>query len=134
MGVASASDHSGRFVLFAAVGVFNTAVDFVVFSAAVFLGFAPALANILAFAAANPLSYVINAKVTFRRNARAAAMSFPGYGKFLTAHLASLAISTAVVFFFAPRIGPFAAKAAAVGVTVFINYFASAFLVFPSRD
>lgn len=127
-------DHGGRLALFGAVGVFNTASDFAGFTIAVFAGAAPAIANIIAFAAANPLSYLINSRVTFRRRGKPALLSLAGYSKFLAAHLLSLAISTAVVFFLAAKTGPLAAKAAAVAITLFINYFASAFFAFPQAD
>jgi len=127
-------DHGRRFALFGLVGVFNTGVDFLVFTAAILAGVPPVFSNLLAFAAANPLSYFINSRVTFRRESKPAAVSSGGYGTFLTAHLLSLTISTALVFFLASAIGPFGAKAAAVAATVFINYMASAFLVFPQND
>lgn len=123
--------HGGRFVLFGLVGVFNTGVDFAVYSAIVLLGGGAAIANICAFAVANPFSYAFNSRVTFRRDGRAAPASFVGYAKYLAAHLASLVISTGIVLWLAPQHGPFAAKLAAVVVTLFINYFACAFLVFP---
>lgn len=130
-----ARKHGRGLFLFALVGVANTIVDFSIYGACVVLGVPPALANIIAFAAANPFSYAVNARVTFRNGAGPAPMSFSGYGKFCAAHLLSLAISTGLVFWFAPLIGPFLAKAFAIAVTVFINYFASAFLVFrPGED
>ncbi|WP_375204806.1 GtrA family protein [Hyphococcus sp.] len=126
--------HGRGLVLFGLVGVANTTFDFGVYSVGVLLGVAPALANIIAFAATNPFSYVANSRVTFRSEAGPAALSFRGYGKFLAAHLLSLAISTGLVFWLAPVIGPFLAKALAIAVTVFINYFASALLVFKAGE
>lgn len=125
--------RGGQFFRFGAVGVVNTAVDFTIYAIGLALGLAPALANIAAFSVANVFSYVVNAQVTFRENGAAAPMSLKGYGAFWAAHLVSVAISTAIVFFFADRIGPLAAKVVAVAVTVFINYGASAFLVFKPK-
>ena len=126
--------HARRFMLFGFVGVLNTIVDYSVYTMAYFLGAPPAAANIIAFGATNPFSYGVNSRVTFRRNGKAAPLSWRGYGKFLSAHLLSLVISTLVVFFLATRVGPFWAKAAAIFVTVFINYGASALLVFNDTD
>lgn len=126
--------HGRGLVLFSLVGAANTAVDFAVYSAGVLLGGAPALANIAAFAVANPFSYVVNSRVTFRRADGPAALSLAGYGKFCAAHLVSLAISTGLVFWLAPVIGPFIAKLSAVAVTLFLNYFASAVLVFGAGE
>lgn len=125
--------RGGQFFRFGLVGVMNTVVDFVCYAIGLAAGLAPALANIAAFSVTNVFSYIVNARVTFRRNGAPAPVSLKGYGAFWAAHLVSVAISTAIVFVFAPRIGPFAAKAAAVVVTVFINYGASAFLVFKSE-
>jgi putative flippase GtrA len=126
--------HGRGLFLFGLVGVANTIVDFSVYSACVLSGVAPALANILAFGVTNPFSYVVNSRVTFRGAAGPAPLSLKGYGKFCAAHILSLAISTGLVFWLAPLIGPFLAKAFAIAVTVFINYFASAFLVFRAGE
>ncbi len=126
----AAQRHGRRFFLFSLVGVFNTGVDFAAYSAAIMLGVTPGLANILAFSTANPLSYLINGRVTFRASAGAAPLSVGGYAKFCTAHLFSLAISTSLVVWLAPLMGAFAAKLGAVALTVFINFFASTFFVF----
>jgi len=126
--------HGRGLALFSVVGVVNAAVDVPVYSVGVVLGVAPAFANIAAFATANPFSYVANSRVTFRREEGPAALSFAGYGKFCAAHLATLAISTGLIFWLSPLIGPFIAKFSAIALTLFINYFASAFLVFKDGE
>ncbi|GJL90824.1 GtrA family protein [Hyphococcus sp.] len=126
--------HGRRFFLFGVVGVVNTLVDFAVFSAALFIGVAPALANILAFAAANPFSYLVNGRVTFRSKSGAAPLSFGGYTKFCAAHLVSLVISTGVVFWLSPVWGPIQAKLAAVAITLFINFSASTMFVYGTGE
>jgi len=123
-----------RFFLFSLVGVVNTLVDFAAYGAALFLGVTPALANLLAFATANPLSYMMNGRVTFRAAAGPAALSLGGYAKFCTAHLLSLAISTAMVFWLSPLIGPLLAKLMAVAVALVINFSASAVFVFGAGE
>ena len=126
--------HGGQLAMFSLVGVFNTAVDFVVFAAGVFFGIAPIFANLLAFCVANPNSYFVNSRVTFRQGTRPAPMSLSSYGKFLVAHLLSLVISTSMVAIFSAQIGPLLAKSSAIILTLFVNYTASAFLVYPNRD
>lgn len=128
--VDGARRHGGQAARFGFVGVFNTGVDFAVYAACVAAGFAPLLANALAFACANIFSYAANAHVTFRRNGAAAPMSWRGYGVFFAAHLASLAISTIFILLTVDHIGPYLAKGAATVATLAINYAASAFLVF----
>lgn len=123
-----------RFALFALVGVFNTGVDFAAFSAAVLAGVHPAIANLIAFAVANPLSYVVNGRVTFRNASGPARLSLAGYGKFCAAHLVSLAISTGIVVWLSAYAGPFYAKLAAVGVALFINYAVSAIWVYRAGE
>ncbi len=125
--------HTGQLFRFGLVGIGNTLIDFIAYTIAVFAGVTPALANVLAFAIANPISYFVNSRVTFRRDAKAATISFGGYGKFLAAHLLSLSVSTGFIWMFADGLGPLRAKAGAIVITLFINYTASAFLVFPNR-
>jgi putative flippase GtrA len=123
-----------RFFLFGVVGVVNTLVDFAAFSAALALGVTPALANILAFATANPLSYIINGKVTFRSASGPAALSFGAYAKFCAAHLVSLAISTGLVFWLSPVTGAIPAKLLAVAATLLINFLTSSAIVFGAGE
>lgn len=133
-GVSKMRRHGGRLFLFSMVGVINTLVDFAVYAAAIAASIAPGLSNVLAFAVANPMSYVINSRVTFREGGKPAPISFPAYGKFLTAHLLSLLISTAAVILLTPVIGPYLSKVSAIVITLAINYSASAFLVFKRHD
>lgn len=126
----AARRHSGQFIKFGIVGGFNTGLDFLVYTIVVIMGAPPVLSNIIAFAVANPSSFFVNSRFTFRRDGRPAKLSLAKYGKFLAAHLASLLISTSIVWAFATEIGAFSAKFAAIVVTVFINYTASALLVF----
>lgn len=120
-------------VRFGGVGVANTITDFAVFWVLIVAGLTPVLANLAAFFVANLQSYFFNARVTFRVAGRPAAVSPAGYLKFLTAHLMSLAVSTAMVVMLASRIGPLAAKAAAIGFTFAWNYAMTAAFVFARR-
>lgn len=122
--------HGGRMARFGGVGLINTLTDFLIYAALVFAGLAPALANAASFFAANAQSYAINGYVTFRDPGEKAQYSVGGYLRFLAAHAASLAISTAVILAFADAYGAYLVKAAAIVFTFVWNYFASAFLVF----
>lgn len=122
--------HGRQFLMFALVGVWNTIVDLTVYTIAIFAGITPALSNILAFAVTNPNSFFVNSRTTFRRDNKPAPLTLRGYAKFLAAHLVSLALSTATVYFLSPKFGPFPAKFCAIAITVLINYGVSAFVVF----
>lgn len=123
-------DHGRRFALFGGVGVVNTATDFATFAALVAAGVSPVAANGAAFLVANTQSYWLNSRVTFRDGGGPARLSFGGYGKFLGAHIVSLAISTAMIAAFAGVIGAVGAKAVAAIFTLAWNYMMSAHFVF----
>lgn len=122
--------HSEKFTMFAAIGVANTAMDFLVFASLAALG-APALvANLMGFGCANAQSYALNARFTFATRALAAPMSWRGYSRFVGAHVAGLAISSAFIAAFSGALGAVGAKAAAVPVVLIWNYLASALYAF----
>lgn len=128
--------HSGAMARFGVVGVGNIITEFAVFGALLHFGLSPVAANAFGFLCANAQSYVVNAHVTFRKDGAAAPLAWSGYRRFLFAHCLSLAISTAFIIAFADRIGPFLAKAAAVGFGFLANYTMSALFVFraPASD
>ena len=128
-----AQKHGRQLTLFSMAGVLNTALDFSIYIAGVAVGVAPLGANAAAFFVANMFSYLVNAKVTFRRDGVAAPLSFARYAAFVSAHLLSLGISTSLVFWLADEMGPYIPKAAAVFITLFVNYGASAFVAFRPR-
>lgn len=125
-----AREHGRGAVLFSMVGVLNTATDFAVYAAGVYLGVPPALANLVGFIVANVQSYWVNAAVTFRREGRAAPISVRGYGKFAAAHLFGLVISTGFILALSGAIGPILAKILAVVFSAASNYALSALFVF----
>ncbi len=129
--------HSRAMARFGAVGVGNLITEFAVFGLLMHVGFAPVAANAFGFLCANIQSYVVNAHVTFRKDGARAPLHWAGYRRFFLAHCLSLAISTAFIIWLGPRIGPFPAKAAAVGFGFLANYTMSALFVFRdqgSRD
>lgn len=85
--------EGGRFVRFCCVGLGNTGVHLgVVLMLVEWGGVAPPLANALAFACANMVSYALNARWTFRHRA-----SVAQYLKFFAVSLVGLGISWASV-------------------------------------
>ncbi|HPE32057.1 MAG TPA: GtrA family protein [Parvularculaceae bacterium] len=122
--------EGGRMARFGGVGVANTIVDLIVFSALVAAQVPPVAANIASFLAGNLQSYLLNSRITFRVEGAPAPLSLRGYSKFLAAHLFSLALSTAVLLLLAHRIGPMPAKGVAILLGFVCNYAASAFFVF----
>lgn len=122
-----------RMLRFGGVGLVNTVADFAVFWALTALGAAPVAANGAGFVASNLQSYLLNSRITFRVDGRAAAISLIGYGKFLLAHTMSLVVSTLLIVALAERIGALPAKGAAIGVAFLWNYATSAAIVFARR-
>ena len=118
---------------FGGVGVVNTIVDFAVFVGLVTAGAAPIVANGAGFLVANAQSYLLNSKVTFRQQGRAARVSLGGYLRFVAAHALSLAISTAMIALLADRIGVLQTKVLATVVTFLWNYTISVLFVFKAR-
>ena len=128
--VAPDATHRRRMLRFGGAGLLSGLTDFVVFGVAISEGVPVAAANVLAFQIANIQSYFLNARLTFTSGGVGAPLSWRGYGKFLFAHVFSLAFSTAIVAGLAPVIGPWPAKIIAVAAAAMWNYSASAYFVF----
>ncbi len=126
--------HTPALARFGMVGVGNTVTEFGVFAALIHFGLAPVAANAIGFLCANIQSYIVNAHVTFRKDGAAAPLAWRFYCRFFLAHCLSLAISTAFIIAFGDHIGPYLAKAAAVGFGFLANYTMSALFVFPAGD
>ncbi len=122
--------HGAPLARFGAVGVFNVLTEFGVFALLVHFGAHLLAANTVGFLCANIQSYIVNSHVTFRNGGAPAKLSFHAYGRFLAAHLLSLAISSAFILVFSSHIGPFAAKGAAVLFGFVANYTMSSLFVF----
>ncbi|MEM6414360.1 MAG: GtrA family protein [Pseudomonadota bacterium] len=118
---------------FAFVGLFATAVDFLIFFILARINVSVIAANILAFFVANIFSYFANTAVTFRRDGQRVEKSVARYLQFLLAHLFGLATSTGVLVVATPVIGLLLAKAAATGVGFMSNYLLSSRLVFRNK-
>lgn len=82
-----------RFIKFFIVGLLNTAVHFVLLSLLVSnYGMEPEISNVLAFAATNMISYVLNTYWTFKAKA-----ALPHYVRFLASSLMGLFLSYAIM-------------------------------------
>ena len=127
-----ARQHGVQFAKFGAIGAVNTVLDLGVYTVLIFFGTVAFAANFAAFIAANMVSYLMNARFTFRREGRAQPVSPGNYVKFCLAHAMSLVISTLTILLLADIIGPLLAKLASIPVTLLWNYLASAFVVFKS--
>ncbi|GJL95174.1 MAG: sugar translocase [Hyphococcus sp.] len=119
-----------QFAKFGTIGIVNTGIDLVIYSLLVAAGIVAAGANVASFLTANVASYFMNARFTFRQEARAQPLSPGNYLKFFLAHAMSLVISTLVIFLLAGVIGALPAKLASIPITLVWNYLASALVVF----
>ena len=118
-----------RIPLFGAVGVVNTALDFVVYAclvSATSIHFA--LANLIAFLIAATNSYFLNAHITFRSTATE--RHWHRLASFFVVSSLSVLISTLALFLLAPVLGAIPAKVAAMFVVVPLGYFGSHRFVF----
>ena len=118
---------------FAAVGVVNTLVDFLVFTVlAQFLQCNVYLSQVLGYSAGVVNSYVLNRSWTFR--SRAGFFS-PALVKFLVLSLCMILFSTGVLYLCVDVAGlpKLAGKVVATGVTMVVNFLISRFWVFGER-
>ena len=115
---------------FALVGATNTAVDLAIFAALTLLaGFAPLLANAVSFSLAAVNSFVLNGLLTFADRGVALA-SAARAGRFALVTLATLAVSTLVLWLALPFMPAMLAKVVSIGATFLVGYALSSRLVY----
>lgn len=124
---------------FAAVGVVNSIVDFVVFWIGVqYLGLPLVPANVLSWLVAVTNSYTLNSLVTFARESDGR-LRWNTYAKFLASGLAGLVVNTTVLIVAVgampamiadPTLQLAASKACAIAASFLVNFSLSYFLVF----
>ena len=119
---------------FAVVGLFNSAVDFAVFSFGYYYLALPLVAaNTLSWFVAVSGSYVLNSKFTFAANP-AASSRLRRYLGFSLAPVAGIVANTATIWCLVTYLIPaWAAKVAAIGVSFVVNFSLSHFVVFRQR-
>jgi len=119
-----------RLLLFACVGVANTAVDFAVFAGLVGTAhWLPAAANICSCSAAICVSFVLNRNITFRQPIYRH-RTFAQFVRFAIINLMTLALSTALVHFFVRFTHPLVAKLMSIPATLAWGFICSRYLVF----
>jgi putative flippase GtrA len=118
---------------FAVVGVVNTAIDFVIFTALVSgASWSPVLANVVSYSCAIANSFLLNKHWTFserRRHGR----TIRQFVLFVGFNLIGLVLSTTIVWAFAQHLGALQAKGVSVLATFAWNYWASRQYVFTLR-
>ncbi len=117
---------------FAVVGLFNSAVDFGIFSFGYYyLGLPIVAANTLSWFVAVSGSYVLNSKITFAVES-GRKLSLKRYAGFLLAQVAGFIANTATIWCLVTYFGipAWAAKIAAIGVSFVVNFSLSHFVVF----
>jgi len=131
-----------KMVSFAAVGVVNSVVDFVVFLLGVhYLGLPLVPANMLSWLTAVSNSYLLNTTVTFARETNRK-LHWKTYIKFLGSGIAGLIVNTTVLLaaldampalIADPTLQLAASKVCAIASSFLINFSLSYFLVFRKK-
>ncbi len=118
---------------FAAVGVINTMVDFVLFATAVKVFGLPLIpANLLSWSVAVSSSYVLNSYTTFAAES-GRQLKARAYGAFILSGLAGLTANTTALVLASYFLPVLLAKVAAIGVSFFVNFTLSHLVVFGNR-
>ncbi len=119
-------------LLFGAVGVLNTAIDFGLFLLLVRLGLPPLVANAISFSLGAANSYVLNARLTFRvdREARSLATVL----RFAVMIASTLAMAQAILWLGLHwRLPPASAKLLSLAATFLFGFVVSKLFVFRAR-
>ncbi len=133
--------HYKRFGKFAAVGVLNTIVDYLVYCVFVYIfGIYYLLSHLFSFILANINSFILNSFWTFEQSEKKPALL--RFMQFFIVSLVGLALSSLVLFCSVeslktifPQYAPdLLGKIIASFVTLFWNYSASYFFVFRTKD
>jgi putative flippase GtrA len=118
---------------FATIGLFNTIVDFSVFSLGyLYFGLPIIPANVMAWIVGVSGSYILNSRVTFAAET-GGKLGLRTYAKFLTAQLGGFLANTTTVLIASYFIPVMAGKVLAIGASFLVNFSLSNFVVFRSR-
>lgn len=125
--------HILPFIRFGIVGVANTAVDMGIFLILYYgLSFPLLGAHGLSFVVASGNSFLMNRRWTFGEKGKQD--SGKQYVKFMLVAAGGLMISSVIIYVFSAFMSAWAAKLAAVGVTLVWNYAGSSVFVFGRKD
>ncbi len=119
-----------RIIKFGFVGVFNTLIDWAIFFVlTTFLSFSASLSHIISYSCGTVFSYVGNKFFTFKSKSK---VTLVETAKFVAVNLISLAVSTAVIFVFADKLGwnELMAKIPATVAAMAVNFLGNRFFVF----
>jgi putative flippase GtrA len=120
-------------ISFAAVGLVNSAVDFLVFSFAYYYADLPIVpANIMSWCVAVSGSYVMNSLTTFAHES-GRELTLKSYFNFALSQVAGLVANTATVFIASYFMPVLVGKILAIGASFLVNFSLSHFLVFRKR-
>ena len=119
---------------FAAVGLIGVVVDALLFQWLMSSGAGLALAHIMSFFAAAAMNYSLNSKWSFRRH-HEGYLRWDQFGRFLTVGVFALLMRGGVLalLVYGLHVPSFLAIFPAIAATAAINYFGSAFYVFPDK-
>jgi putative flippase GtrA len=117
-------------VSFALIGLFNTAVDFGIFSLGYyFLDLPIIVSNLMSWTLAVSSSYVLNSMITFSVESRRE-LSIRTYATFVLAQLAGFAANTTTILVASHFTSVLFGKVLATGVSFLVNFSLSHFVVF----
>jgi putative flippase GtrA len=120
-------------ITFALVGVVNSAIDFVFFSAAYYyFGLSIIVSQLIAWTVAVSGSYVMNSKITFAAES-GRKLGARTYFGFVLTQVAGFLANTATVLVAALFIPVWAGKLLAIGASFLVNFALSHFVVFRTR-
>ena len=125
---------NARFFRFGLVGVANTATDFVLFALLVYMiGMHVAVANVLSYSAGVLQSFTINSAWTFR-GLQSGGSGSRRFAAFCIVNVASLAVTTGLVWLLSLTMPALLAKAVSVGAGFLMNFQLTRRLVFERRS
>ena len=124
-------DEIKKFLKFNVVGIFNTLVDFLAYSALSALGLRIVIAQAISYALGMTTSYTLNSLWTFKDKK----LGSRKIATFIIVNLITLGVSTVILYFYKAQWGleGFFAKLAALPFSVAINFIGNRFFVFNGK-
>lgn len=118
----AATTFSGQALRFAVTGILNTALDFAVFSALVFVADLHIIAaNAVAFLVAVSFSYIVNKKWTFSGRSSGQNM-LSEWIRFIVISVGGFILATVILYMLVPMLPVLVAKIIATGASFLWNF------------
>lgn len=118
---------------YSVIGVFNTLIDFTLFSILCLVCQVPAWqANVASYSIAVVFSFFANRRFTFRSTSVSRSQTIDQFGRFLAVSLMGLTASSLITYFLSTSIGPLLSKAVAIPVTLVLGFAITRLWVFPA--